>query len=131
MKNFRIQIHAYGYTTDFTISAEDTAQGIEKSILDKLGKNEVKFESNGFTRKDRKWIPMRRLQMTDDLYTTKRSLELEWQQEHLKSGKHNIRMIEINRKIQDIIKEIIAKEFEEQSLQTKINEAKAEVSIAT
>jgi len=40
-------------------------------------------------------------------------------------------MIEINRQIQDIIKEIIAKEFEEQTLQTKINEAKAEVSIAT
>ena len=56
MKNFRVQIHAYGYTTDFNISAEDTAEGIEKSILDKLGKNEVKFESNGFTRKDRKWI---------------------------------------------------------------------------
>ena len=69
--------------------------------------------------------------MTQDLYITKKSLELEWQQEHLKSGKHNIRMIEINRKIQDIIKEIIAKEFEEQTLQTKVNEAKAEVSIAT
>jgi len=40
-------------------------------------------------------------------------------------------MIEINKKIQDVIKEIIAKEFEEQTLQTKINEAKAEVSIAT
>ena len=69
--------------------------------------------------------------MTEDLYTTKRSLELEWQQEHLKDGKHNIRMIEINKKIQDVIKEIIAKEFEEQTLQTKINEARAEVSIAT
>ena len=56
MKNFRVQIHAYGYTADFTISAEDTADGIEKSILDKLGKNEVKFESNGFTRKDCKSI---------------------------------------------------------------------------
>ena len=69
--------------------------------------------------------------MTEDLYTTKRSLELEREQEHLKEGKHNIRMIEINRKIQDIIKEIIAKEFEEQTLQTKISQAKAEVSIAT
>ena len=56
MKNFRVQIHAYGHTADFNITAEDTAVGIEKSILDKLGKNEVKFESNGFTRKDRKWI---------------------------------------------------------------------------
>jgi len=58
-------------------------------------------------------------------------LELEWQQEHLKEGKHNIRMIEINKKIQDIIKQIVAQEFEEATLQTKINEAKAEVSIAT
>ena len=40
-------------------------------------------------------------------------------------------MIEINRKIQDIIKEIVAKEFEEDTLQTKISEAKPEVSIAT
>ena len=69
--------------------------------------------------------------MTEDLYTTKRSLELEWQQEHLKDGKHNIRMIEINRKIQDIIKEIIAKEFEEQTLQIKVHDSKPEVSIAT
>ena len=56
MKNFRVQIHAYGHTADFTISTEDTAKGIEKSILDKLGKNEVIFEKNGFTNKDRKWI---------------------------------------------------------------------------
>jgi len=69
--------------------------------------------------------------MTEDLYNTKRSLELEWQRQHLKDGKHNIRMIEINRQIQDIIKEIIAKEFDEQTLQTKIVDAKPEVSIAT
>ena len=69
--------------------------------------------------------------MTEDLYITKRSLELEWQNEHLKDGKHNIRMIEINRQIQDVIKEIIAKEFEDDTLQTKVNSAKAEVSIAT
>ena len=69
--------------------------------------------------------------MTQDLYTTKRSLELEWQQEHLKDGKHNIRMIEINKKIQEVIKEIIAKEFEEDTLQIKVHDSKPEVSIAT
>jgi len=74
---------------------------------------------------------MRSVQMTQDLYITKKSLELEWQQEHLKEGKHNIRMIEINRNIQDIIKEIVAKEFEEDTLQTKITDTKPEVSIAT
>ena len=56
MKNFRVQIRYHGYYADFNVRGEDTAEGIEKSILDKLGKNEVKFESNGFTRKDRKWI---------------------------------------------------------------------------
>ena len=56
MKNFRIQIRAYGYYGDFNVMAEDTKEGIEKAILDKLGKNEVKFEKNGFTSKDRKWI---------------------------------------------------------------------------
>ena len=56
MKNFRVQIRYYGYYANFTVKAEDTAKAIENSILDKLGKNEVKFESDGFTRKDRKWI---------------------------------------------------------------------------
>ena len=56
MKNFRIQIRYNGYYADFNISAEDTAIGIEKSILDKLGKNEVLFESDGFTNKKGKWI---------------------------------------------------------------------------
>ena len=56
MKNFRIQIRYYGYYADFNVVAEDTPQSIENSILDKLGKNEVKFESDGFTRKNRKWI---------------------------------------------------------------------------
>ena len=69
--------------------------------------------------------------MTEALYTTKRSLELEWQQEHLKEGRYTLHMGHIDKKIQEIVKEIIAKEFEEQTLRTKIAEAKAEVSIAT
>ena len=40
-------------------------------------------------------------------------------------------MIEINKKIQDIIKEIVAREFEEATLKIKVNDAKPEVSIAT
>ena len=56
MKNFRIQIRYHGYYADFKILCNDTPQDIENSILDKLGKNEVKFEKDGFTRKNRKWI---------------------------------------------------------------------------
>ena len=56
MKNFRIQIRYCGYYADFSVTCEDTPQGIENSILDKLGKNEVKFEKDGFTNKKGKWI---------------------------------------------------------------------------
>ena len=69
--------------------------------------------------------------MTEDLYTTKRSLELEWQQEHLKEGKYSINMSYIDKKIQEIVKQIIAREFEEATLTKKISDAKPEVSIAT
>ena len=69
--------------------------------------------------------------MTQELYNTKRSLELEWQQEHLKEGKYNINMSYIDKKIQEIIKEIIAKEFEESTIRNKVDESKAQVSIAT
>ncbi len=61
----------------------------------------------------------------------KRSLELEWQNEHLKSGKVNIRMIEINKQIQDVIRDIIAQEEVETAQEIRIEESQAEVSIAT
>ena len=56
MKTFRIQIRYNGYYADFNVVANDDPQSIENSILDKLGKNEVKFESDGFTSKTGKWI---------------------------------------------------------------------------
>jgi len=69
--------------------------------------------------------------MTEDLYNSKRSLELEWHQEHLKEGKYNINMSYIDKKIQEIVKEIIAKEFEEDTRLKQVKDAQAEVSIAT
>ena len=74
---------------------------------------------------------MRRLVMTYDLYTQKRSLELEWQQEHLKEGRYTLHMGYIDKKIQEIVKEIIAQEFEDATRRDKIQDAKPEVSIAT
>jgi hypothetical protein len=54
MKNFRVQIRYDGHYANFNVMAEDTKESIEKSVLDKLGKNEVKLEKDGFTRG--KWI---------------------------------------------------------------------------
>ena len=69
--------------------------------------------------------------MTEDLYTTKRSLELEWQQEHLKEGRYTLHMGHIDQKIREIIKEIVAEEFRNATRNNKIAESKPEVSIAT
>ena len=54
MKQFRTKIHYEGYHADFTVQAEDSVESIEKSVLDKLGRNEIKFTKDGFT--SGKWI---------------------------------------------------------------------------
>ena len=64
MKNFRIQIRWKGYYATFALMAEDSVKSIENSILDKLGKNEVKFEKDGFTIKNGRWITYE--EVTDD-----------------------------------------------------------------
>ena len=60
-----------------------------------------------------------------------RALELEWHQEHLKEGRYNINMGYIDKKIQELVKDIVAKEFEEATRLEQIQDAKPEVSIAT
>ena len=54
MINFRVKIRWNGYYASFNVMAEDTKESIEKSVLDKLGKNEVKLEKDGYT--TGKWI---------------------------------------------------------------------------
>ena len=46
-KNFRIQINAYKYHADFVITCIDSSLDIENAIIDKLGKNDIKWESLG------------------------------------------------------------------------------------
>ena len=69
--------------------------------------------------------------MTEDLYNTKRALELEWQQEHLKEGKYTLVMVRIDDKIKEIITQIKLEEARLANLQNAVEESKAEVSIAT
>ena len=69
--------------------------------------------------------------MIQDLYKQKKSLELEWEQEHLKSGKYSLNMIKIDHAIKEVITQIKLEEAREADLRNKISESKAEVSIAT
>ena len=47
MKKFRVQINAYQYHADFTVESEDSAEGIENAIIDRLGKVDIKWEHLG------------------------------------------------------------------------------------
>ena len=47
MKKFRVQIYAYKMHTDFTIDSIDGPLDIENAIIDKLGKNDIKWETLG------------------------------------------------------------------------------------
>ena len=69
--------------------------------------------------------------MIEDLYKQKKSLELDWEQEHLKSGKYNLNMIKIDHAIKETISQIKLEEARLEGLRNKIADSRPEVSVAT
>ena len=56
MKNFRVQIRAYGYYADFNVESEDNSKAFEDALVDKLGKNDIVWEKDGFSNPAKIWI---------------------------------------------------------------------------
>ena len=56
MKTFRIKIRAYGYWADFTVQAPEEGKPLEDSIIDKLGKNDIKWEKSDFYDQRKTWL---------------------------------------------------------------------------
>ena len=56
MKNFHVQIRAYGYYTDFNIESEDNSKAFEDALVDKLGKNDIVWEKDGFIDSSKLWL---------------------------------------------------------------------------
>ena len=56
MKNFHVQIRAYGYYSDFNMESEDSSEAFENALVDKLGKNDIKWEKDGFSDHRKIWI---------------------------------------------------------------------------
>ena len=56
MKNFRIKIKAYGYWADFTVQASEEGKSLENAIIDKLGKNDIKWDKSGFDDQRKTWL---------------------------------------------------------------------------
>ncbi len=50
MRKFLVKINAYDHYASFEVEAEDNAESIEKSILDKIGEKSIKWESTGMFR---------------------------------------------------------------------------------
>ena len=71
---------------------------------------------------------MRRLSMEktmqhlNDLYTEKRGLDLEWEQEHLKEGRYTLNMVKIDRKVREVLTDIRAAEAEKAHMENKIED---------
>ena len=47
MKKFTVTINAYDYYAKFEVSSKDDPISLEQAIVDKLGKNDIKWESLG------------------------------------------------------------------------------------
>ncbi len=69
--------------------------------------------------------------MLQDLYNTKRSLELRWQSEYEQSGKYTLDMLKIDNVIKDIINEIKAEESKIADRENKIRNSAPQISVAT
>ena len=56
MKNFRVQIRAYGYYADFNVKSEDNEDAFNDALVDKLGQNDIVWEKDGFSNPFKTWI---------------------------------------------------------------------------
>ena len=71
------------------------------------------------------------MQHLETLYTQKKGLDLQWEQEHLKEGRYTLDMVKIDRKVRDGISQIKLAEAEKANAQNKIDGAAPQVSVAT
>ena len=71
------------------------------------------------------------MQHLQALYTKKRGLDLEWEQEHLKEGRYTLDMVKIDRKVREVISHIKIAEAKKEHMQNKIEESAPQVSVAT
>ena len=71
------------------------------------------------------------MQHLNDLYTQKKGLDLEWEQEHLKEGRYTLNMVKIDKKVKEVLSHIRSAAAEKAHLQNKIDDAAPQVSVAT
>ena len=71
------------------------------------------------------------MQHLETLYTKKKGLDLQWEQEHLKEGRYTLNMVKIDRKVREVISHIKLAEAKKEHMRNKIEGSAPEVSVAT
>ena len=71
------------------------------------------------------------MQHLETLYTQKKGLDLQWEQEHLKEGRYTLNMVKIDRKVRDVLSHIKMAEAQREHLRNKVDGAAPQVSVAT
>ena len=66
-----------------------------------------------------------------ELYTKKKVLDLEWEQEHLNEGKYTLNMVRIDRKVREVISHIKLAEAKREHMLNKVEYSAHQVSVAT
>ena len=74
MKNFHVQIRAYGYYADFELASEDSSKAFENALVDKLGENAITWEKDGFSDSSKLWLTY---EETIDANTSQRLIQSE------------------------------------------------------
>ncbi len=69
--------------------------------------------------------------MVQDLYKQKRSLELRWQLEYEQNNRYTLDMVRIDDKIREVITDIKLEEAKIATRENAIDNAAAQVSVAT
>ena len=70
-------------------------------------------------------------QHLQDLYTKKKGLDLEWEQDHLKEGRYTLNMVKIDRQVREVLSHIKMAEAQREHLRNKVEDAAPQVSVAT
>ena len=71
------------------------------------------------------------MQHLETLYTKKKGLDLQWEQEHLKEGRYTLNMVKIDRQVREVLSHIKMAEAKKEHLRNKIEGAAPQVSVAT
>ena len=71
------------------------------------------------------------MQHLETLYTQKKGLDLQWEQEHLNEGRYTLDMVKIDRKVREVISQIKLAEAQKEHMLNKVEDAAPQVSVAT